>query len=110
MSDLISRAEAIKAIDAWDQQDLYLPIHFKQVLEELPSAQQWIPCSERMPKYEEKVLVCYCGQVRIGYLTDISKNSMWTLQGGSFPIFPIKHDSGKFVAWMELPEPPEAEK
>ena len=70
---------------------------------------QWIPCSERMPKYEEKVLVWYCDQVRIGYLTDISKNSVWTLQGGSFPIFPIKHDSGKFVAWMPLPEPYEVD-
>ena len=39
MTDLISRQAAIDAMSAWDWQELYLPIHFKQLLEELPSAQ-----------------------------------------------------------------------
>lgn len=37
-NDLISRQQAIDAMASWDWQELYLPIHFKQVLEELPSA------------------------------------------------------------------------
>ena len=37
--DLISRQAAIDALKSWDWQELYLPIHFKQILEELPSAQ-----------------------------------------------------------------------
>lgn len=35
--DLISRQDAIDAMAKWDWQELYLPIHFKQLLEELPS-------------------------------------------------------------------------
>ena len=36
MSDLIERQAAIDAMAKWDWQELYLPIHFKQLLEELP--------------------------------------------------------------------------
>ena len=39
MDDLIKRKAAIDAMSAWDWQELYLPIHFKQLLEELPSIQ-----------------------------------------------------------------------
>lgn len=35
--DAISRQDAIDAMAKWDWQELYLPIHFKQLLEELPS-------------------------------------------------------------------------
>ncbi|MBE6121178.1 MAG: DUF551 domain-containing protein [Erysipelotrichaceae bacterium] len=75
-------------------------------IKKLPSAQQWIPCSERLPKYDETVLVWYCGETRIGYLTDISENDVWVLHGS----FPFKHDEKKVVAWMELPEPYEVGK
>lgn len=37
--DCISRQAAIDAMATWDWQELYLPTHFKQLLEELPSAQ-----------------------------------------------------------------------
>lgn len=37
--DLISRQAAIDAMATWDWQEMYLPIHFKQLLEELPAAQ-----------------------------------------------------------------------
>lgn len=53
--DLISRQAAIDAMATWDWQEVYLPIHFKQLLEELPSAQpeqQWIPVKTR-PMTEE---------------------------------------------------------
>ena len=43
MSDLIDRQAAIDAMSSWDWQELYLPIHFKQLLEELPSAQPDVP-------------------------------------------------------------------
>ena len=39
MDDLISRQDAINAMATWEWQELYLPIHFKQLLEDLPSAQ-----------------------------------------------------------------------
>lgn len=37
--DLISRQDAIDAMATWEWQEMYLPIHFKQLLEELPSAE-----------------------------------------------------------------------
>lgn len=37
--DYISRQAAMDAMETWDWQELYLPIHFKQLLEELPPAQ-----------------------------------------------------------------------
>ena len=36
MSDLIDRQTAIDAMNEWEWQELYLPIHFKQLLENLP--------------------------------------------------------------------------
>ena len=36
VGDIISRQAAIDAMATWDWQDLYLPIHFQQLLEELP--------------------------------------------------------------------------
>jgi len=83
--------------------NIYSELH--DMISTLPSAQQWIPCSERLPKYDETVLVWYYGETRIGYLTDISENNVWILHGS----FPFKHDEKKVVAWMELPEPYEVE-
>ena len=37
MDRLISLQAAIDAMAKWDWQELYLPIHFKQLLEDLPS-------------------------------------------------------------------------
>lgn len=43
---LIDADAAIDAMAAWEWQELYLPIHFKQLLEELPTIQpkkgKWI--------------------------------------------------------------------
>ena len=55
MSDLISRADAIKAIEDLPNcyngfSDTYDKACIIGTLEEVPSAQQWIPCSERLPK------------------------------------------------------------
>ena len=43
--DLISRQAVLDELEKWDWQDLYLPIHFKQILDDLPSAEnkgEWI--------------------------------------------------------------------
>lgn len=92
---------------------LHVPYITKTDVEAAPTLEiepQWIPCSERLPKHDETVLVWYCNEIRIGYLTDISEtdfseNCVWVLHGS----FPFKHDEKKVVAWMPLPEPYEAE-
>ena len=35
-TDAISRVAAIDKLDEWDWQEFYLPIHFKELLDELP--------------------------------------------------------------------------
>lgn len=65
MSDLISRQAAIDEInkyilsfDAIDANFLDgLRTAIKLIKENLPTAQQWIPCSERLPKEEVQLLV-----------------------------------------------------
>ena len=45
MSDLISRQAVLDELKKWDWQDLYLPIHFKQILDDVPSVEnrgEWI--------------------------------------------------------------------
>ena len=44
-NDNISRQAAIEAMNEWDWQELYLPIHFKQLLEELPTI-KFVRCGE----------------------------------------------------------------
>lgn len=39
MSDLISRQAVLDELEKWDWQDLYLPIHFKQILDDVPSVE-----------------------------------------------------------------------
>ena len=37
--DLISRQAVLDELEKWDWQDLYLPIHFKQILDDIPSVE-----------------------------------------------------------------------
>lgn len=100
--DLIRRQDAIDAMATWDWQDLYLPIHFKQLLEELPSVQseqRWIPCSERLPEDDTEVIVSCTddsGDSEFSYTT-----TGWHFKG----IWVIDNARSYFVrAWMPLPE------
>ena len=107
MSDLIKREDAIKAVAqdlmyesciqseyASDELSDWIEVA-KVMLEEVPSAdrpQEWIPCSERLPKWKEHtddmVLVCYAdGSVRFNTFM----NWQWV--------------QGEPIAWMPLPKP-----
>lgn len=47
--DLISRQAVLDELEKWDWQDLYLPIHFKQILDDVPSVEnkgEWIYLDE----------------------------------------------------------------
>lgn len=37
MSNLIDRDELYKALSAWDWQELYLPVHFKELVDDIPT-------------------------------------------------------------------------
>lgn len=38
--DLISRKDLLKELEKWDWQELYLPIHFKGLVDDLPSEEK----------------------------------------------------------------------
>ena len=107
--DLISRQAAIDVVDAvwsvtgdknvakvWDQ------------IKDLPSAQQWIPCSERLPEDYTDVLVWF------EYYRYGDYNRLYQMHGignymSEYDSWMINHETGwrklSVFAWMPLPEP-----
>lgn len=103
--DLIERQAAIDAINHICPVDteydctLLDRVDVRCVLSDLPSAQRWIPCSERLPKKGNTVLITNnrgnvrCGQYRGLYGDEI--NEWWWK----------KKTIETVLAWMPLPEP-----
>ena len=105
MDDLISREYALKALDEMSYKSPHESAtsvvrkkHFGEILEKFimqqPSAQRWIPCSERLPDSQEDVLCDEDGHVILGFYTD--EEIGWH-DTHSYRIYP--------TAWMPLPEP-----
>lgn len=103
MSDPIDRKEAIDAVHKnYDGiLDFYsdgktISFSIEDILSALPSARQWIPCSETIdiPNYE--VLACdkYGGMI-IGYLRH---DKQWVCESETEIMY-------EPLAWMPLPEP-----
>ena len=105
MSDTIYRQAAIDAIKILCRnyakgKSTFHP-HMDFVIEQLrwlPSAQQWIPCSERLPDVAQRVLLSGHGQVMVGMLHSSGKYSLEPT--GIAYVYP-KDD---IEAWMPLPE------
>lgn len=101
MDDLIRRQDAIERIDAVFPVDPMRSEYAqgiasgaalaKTYVVQLPSAQQWIPCNERLPKEHTLVLVSDGEKIGIAYRREF----LWY------------HESylGDIEAWMPLPEP-----
>lgn len=104
--------------NTWDMQELYLPVHFMDLVEDEPTVGKWISVKNRLP--EEKVnpitqdfteVICFCDFGGIPRRTDIRTYKFgkrcWA-EGGHF-----WHDGqvmdGVITHWMPLPEPPEEE-
>lgn len=87
--DLINRQTAIYAVNAYGWLSRDGKERCKEILNGLPSAQQWIPCSKELPPYGKHVLTWWKGVIAIdcrvpGY------EEYWLLN---------------VEAWMPLPEP-----
>ena len=91
MGDLISRQAAIDAFHPDHDTDWYTP-WIIETLNEIPSAQQWIPCSERLPEKDGRYLVTNDGWGE--WIVDWNAwlNGQWLY-------------NSEPIAWMSLPEP-----
>lgn len=54
MSNMIFRDDVYKELSLWDWQDLYLPVHFKELVDDVEDAMRWIPITYRPMNEEEK--------------------------------------------------------
>ena len=114
MSDLISRQDAISRIqkayidtqEGFDKSAVKINVGLTKalhIMQDLPSAQQWIPCSERLPKPNEVVLLCGQYNMLCGYIND--EGRWYSMSGDGWETDMEFPDKGKIIAWMPLPEP-----
>lgn len=121
MDDLIKRSEAIDAIRQWVKMHQYYHPHsngktipvdeaideLERVQAEQPSAQQWIPVSERLPNPNERIGLVnryylvqneYGDMMVASYKSNTSGECWWEQIYCYFAI------QDEVVAWMPLPE------
>ena len=107
MSDMIKREDAITAINELSKEPSFYHadndywicgvIEARDAVENVSSADRWIPCSERLPNENEWVL-CSCNN---GFAILILK-----LKGNVWHKTEFVEYLSKFVnAWMPLPKP-----
>ena len=109
--DLINRQAAIDVIDAVFPVDPMKSEYAqgiacgaalaKTYVEQLPSAQQWIPCSERLPEVGQIVLICPDNRlVREATYKGINsqEETVWICHGN------VLWDDD-VLRWMPMPEP-----
>lgn len=77
----------------------------RRILEGLPSAQQWIPCKERLPSFDfTDVLVCM-HDVRHGCEDEYYIASAYVVRGHWKMTLNVDTSDLEIVAWCPLPEP-----
>ena len=96
MSDLISRTETIKAVSkTWiNGTSLCKADEAIDEINKLPSAQQWIPCNERLPEEGNNILAQYMNG-DVGIIAHVRMKA-WNI---------ITEPCATIIAWMPLPKP-----
>ena len=120
MDDLISRQAAIDALHQWfadgfEEDRWWNSTHVLAALEGLPSAeleQQWIPCSERLPEDERRVLILNDDNLyMIGFVKETDWGKEWRYQFDMYDDDVYEEEEqGKIIAWRSLPKPYQEEK
>lgn len=92
--------------DAFNSRDygMFWTGGIEKAIDEQPTAQQWIPCSERLPE-PDKAVLAYApkyNNIWAVTITDSGKWLMWT----TGILYEYNQDfNGELVAWMPLPDP-----
>lgn len=87
----------------WDMHDLYLPVHFEDLVEEQPTVEEWISAKDRLPEKSGNVLACYCEYNCMMVLNYSCRHHAFNAFDG-LPDAENKIDDVKY--WMSIPEPP----
>ena len=99
MGDLVSRQGVKEWLERWNgylDQDMITRMKLK--VDDIPYVQpQWIPCSERLPKYGQVVL--WCNEYGSVFTSAITGHIGYSWHIGK------RHWGADVVAWMPLPEP-----
>lgn len=90
----------------WDTHDLYLPVHFEDLVEEQPTVGEWISVKDRLPDKSGNVLVCY-GEYNCVNVLSYSCRYHAFNAFDELPDTEYKIDDVKY--WMPIPEMPEGE-
>lgn len=115
MADLIDRQAAIDAVRSYYDEQYALCDSIEELIEKLPSANQWISCSERLPENWKKVLVffkagrkCPHDRIQVGHFGTHEVEDEWfeiidnvTVLYTDKYYYPLD----AVAAWMPLPEP-----
>ena len=101
MDDLISRQALLESIERISVKGNVLDDDWVyRFIQEFPYAQQWIPCSERLPAYGEDVFLSIGKYCNVGYLVAANDETdgEWYYSGWYHPMYDVS-------AWMPLPDP-----
>lgn len=93
---LIDADKLLYCLSGWDWQDVYLPIHFKELVDEQPTVNQWIPCYKSLPRLYKDVIIC----LENGDVTSGARFKELWIEGED-----ISYEYGEVIAWMPLPKP-----
>lgn len=116
MSDLIKREDAIKSLEKVkeclvldDQMFVDCLIDDIKRIEPFNQGINWIPCSERLPKEKQDVLLAFKHNMVVGFWEDILNDGgqAWYANSGNGWMTPTEtvDDNGLPLAWMPLPKP-----
>ena len=116
MNDLISRQDAIEAIRQLPNMGIHWYISAEAVFDvllKLPSAYEWIPCSERLPNKSEDAKKFLVTKSKIESYSDAdewyTKEDRWVTIEMFFTnpdkFSQVWYDNTNIIAWMPLQEP-----
>lgn len=103
---VIDEKKLIEELHEWDMQELYLPVHFEDLVNAQPKADEWIPCEVAMPEEPFGCLVTImdCEPMTqtdfeniLPYHVGYDGKTWNDADGNSIPF--------EVIAWMPLPEP-----